>query len=98
MKLTNGEMKLLLSMIHYEDGYYCAKVHYYNPNTKDESNHHLTVQIENDKVVKLIFPKGGWLDEDHFDAPKLNRLGDATVIDDRKYKYSVNDLEDGECD
>jgi len=82
----------------YEDEYYCAKVHYYNPNTENEGDSHLTVQIENNKVVKLVFPKGGWLDENHFDAPELNRLGEATVIDDRKYKYSVSDLEDGECE
>lgn len=82
----------------YADGYYCAKVHYQNPNTEKESDYTLTVRIENNKVVELQFPKGGWLDESHYVAPEINSRGKAYIIDDRDYEYTVSNLNDGECD
>lgn len=59
-----------------EDGTYCAEVEYYNPETGTESTYTLPVEVEDDMVVKLSFPNGGWLDDTHFE-PEYIEDGEA---------------------
>lgn len=86
-----------IKRVSYNDGTYCAKVNYSNPNTGKQSNYRLTVHIEDNKVTRLDFPNGGWLDDSHFTPPEFNRKGIAIIKDDRDYQYIVKDLKEGEC-
>ena len=45
------------------NGVYCANVHYYNPNTGTDSEYVLTLEVENNQLLKVNFPNG-WMDED----------------------------------
>ncbi len=87
----------LLPPYRWKDGEYCASVHYYNPDSGNESNYHLKVEIEEGKVIKINFPRGGWLDEDHFEPEPLDEHGEAIVTDDRDYEYTISNLKRGEC-
>lgn len=72
----------------YEDGTYCAEIHYYNPQTDTESKYFLPVFVKGGKLVKLQWSNGGWLDESHFKAPNISD-GTATFISDSGYEYEV---------
>ena len=48
----------------YEDGTYDASVDYYNPKTGYSATYDLEVDVEDGEVVRINFPKGGWLDDD----------------------------------
>ena len=87
----------LLRPFGWKDGEYCASVHYYNPESGNESDYHLKIEIEEGKIIKINFPKGGWLDEDHFEPEKLDKNGEATIVDDRDYEYTISNLKEGVC-
>lgn len=80
----------------YSDGTYCAEVDYYYPITNTQATYTLEVEIENDELVKIDFPNGGWLDESHFDAPDISS-GNADFESDRGAEYSVQIIGDGGC-
>ena len=40
------------------NGVYCANVHYYNPNTGTDSEYVLTLEVENNQLLKVNFPNG----------------------------------------
>ena len=82
----------------YKDGTYCARVEYYNPSTTTRSQYNLTIEIEDNRVVMLEFPNGGWLDSDHFTPPELSYFGHATIVDHRNYQYTIKYLEEGKCE
>lgn len=82
----------------YEDGFYCAKVEYYNPNTERERTYHLSVEVQDNKVIQLFFPNDGLINEDNFEAPEIDAKGKALVVDERDYEYTISNLEEGECD
>jgi len=42
------------------------------------------------QVVELDFPKGGWLDNDHFDPADLDDNGDANFEDDEGREFGIN--------
>ncbi|QIK59897.1 hypothetical protein G7050_08675 [Dysgonomonas sp. HDW5A] len=44
-----------------ENGNYIARVKYYNSNTNTESTYTLNVNIVNDKVVRIYFGNGGYI-------------------------------------
>ena len=80
----------------YSNGDYCAIVEYFNPKTKTESTYTLSVQVENNELVKLYFPKGGWLDDSHFTPPKIkNGKAKITTYDNRKYEVKI--IDKGRC-
>ena len=56
----------------YEDGTYCATVDYYNPNTGNSNSYVLNVEIENDELITIYWPNGGWLDESHFSFENIS--------------------------
>lgn len=74
----------------YPDDTYNAEVKYYNPNTGTHSIYHLTIEVENNEVVRINFPNGGWMDEDHFDGAELDEDGNAEFISDKGYRYNVS--------
>ncbi len=46
------------------NGDYCANVKYTNLSTGKKSNYNLTIKIQNDNLVQLNFPNGGYLDNE----------------------------------
>lgn len=86
-----------LSPFRIKDGMYCAKVEYYNPNTENMNTYYLSVEVEEGNIIKINFPKGGWLDEGHFEAGEINNKGEAVITDDRDYEYIVSHLKKGDC-
>ncbi len=88
---------IFLNPYRLKNGKYCAQVSYYNPNTETENTYTLTVKVVDKKITEIHFPKGGWLDETHFEAAEIDEKGTALVVDDRDYEYSVSDLKRGEC-
>lgn len=80
----------------YTDGTYCAEVDYYYPVTETSSTYTLEIEIENDELVKIHFPNGGWLDESHFYAPDISS-GAADLESDRGAEYTVTIIGDGGC-
>jgi predicted RNA-binding Zn-ribbon protein involved in translation (DUF1610 family) len=72
----------------YEDDTYCADVEYYNPNTGTRSTYQLNVDVEDNELVKIHWPNGGWLDDDHFYPEELD--GDeCSIISDKGYHYEI---------
>ena len=81
----------------YEDDTYCAEVDYYYSETGTNSTYTLLVDIENNELVKIQWPNGGWLDESHFSAPDIED-GDASFTSDAGVDYSVTIIgNEGDC-
>ncbi len=78
----------------FDDGEYCAEVKYYNSNSGKTSTLILPVEIEDNKLVKIKFTNGGWLDDTHFTPPLPNEDQYFEFTDDRGYKYDVALLND----
>jgi hypothetical protein len=63
------------------DGSHSAIVDYYNPKTGYSATYDLDVDVENGEVVRINFPKGGWLDDDIH--PSESRLKSEELDDNR---------------
>lgn len=70
------------------NGTYCAEVEYYNPNTGTRSTYELDVEVEDDYLVQIDWPNGGWLDETHFTSEDISS-GECSFTSDRGYRYTV---------
>lgn len=68
-----------------DDGTYSATVSYYNPETGLSNNYDLDVEVENNEVVQIDFPNGGYLTS----SETVNSDGTCTVADDRGCTYDV---------
>ena len=75
----------------------CAEVQVYNPSSGSNKTYTLKVDVENDELVKIYWPNGGWLDEDHFDPPNISG-GEASFVDDRDKEYQVRLINNSNCD
>ena len=73
----------------YSDGTYAAEVEYYNPNTGTRNTYTLNVEVENNKLILIQWPQGGWLDNSHFYAEELNSDGKCSFKSDAGYQYNV---------
>lgn len=77
------------------DGTYDAIV-YHNPNTQYSATYTLEVDVEDGKVIKINFPKGGWLDDDvHPEESRLypeeiDEYGEATLQDENGRTFEVH--------
>lgn len=80
----------------YEDGIYCADVSYYNPNTGNSNTYTLNVEIENNELIKIYWPNGGWLDDSHFIPEELDYNGFCSFSSDKGYEYTVQ-ITGSEC-
>lgn len=76
----------------YADGEYTAEISYYNPKTRTQSEYTLNVEIEDDKLVKIYWSNGGWLDDSHFTPPDIS-TGEAFFKSDKGYQYRVRVVE-----
>ena len=70
------------------DGKYCADVEYYNPNTGTSSTYTLNVEVEDNTLVTIYWPSGGWLDESHFEPQDISD-GNCSFTSDVGYDYEV---------
>lgn len=73
----------------YQDGTYCSDVEYYNPSTGTRNTYQLNVEVESNEVVKILFPNGGWLDDDHFSPEQLDRDGYCSFTSDKGNQYEI---------
>ncbi|WP_264551391.1 hypothetical protein [Flavobacterium sp. N2038] len=79
----------------YDDGSYNASVDYYNPKTGYSATYDLDVDVENGEVVRINFPKGGWLDDDvhpsesQINPAELNEEGEATMEDENGRTFEI---------
>ncbi len=80
----------------YADGTWCADVEYYNPNTGTNNSYELDVEVENNELIEIEWPNGGWLDETHFTAEDISD-GECSFISDRGYEYTVTLKSKGGC-
>lgn len=81
----------------YPDGTYCASVEYYYSETGTQSTYTLKVDIEDNELVKIYWPNGGWLDNSHFTPPDISD-GTVTFTSDRGVDYTIHILgEEGDC-
>jgi hypothetical protein len=76
----------------YDDGVYCAKVEYENPNTGTISTYNLNVEVEDNFLICIQFPNGGYLDTDHFEPAELDEDGICTFKSDEENEYAVTIL------
>ncbi|MCZ2845125.1 MAG: hypothetical protein O2U61_01285 [Candidatus Bathyarchaeota archaeon] len=69
-----------------EDGIYTATVDYYNSKTGYITTYTLEVEIEDNEIITIYFPKGGYLDQFDFWSTELDEDGYAEVeTDDGRY-------------
>lgn len=78
----------------FPDGDYCADVEYYNPNTGTQSSYTLNVEVEDNELIKIYWPNGGWLDDDHFYPEELDEDGYCEFTSDEGYEYTVQIIGD----
>lgn len=80
----------------FEDGSYCAEVSYYNPKTGTTNKYTLKVDVDNNKVEKIYFGNGGWLDSDHMTPKELDSDGECKLFSDAGAQYWVK-ITDRSC-
>lgn len=81
-----------------EDGRYCAQINYYNPSTQTTSEYQLFVDVEENLLVKIYWPNGGWLVDSHF-APTELIDSKTSFTNDKGYNYEVTvGLSDNSCE
>ena len=72
----------------YANGTYCAEVTYYYSPTGTNSTYTLLVDVEDNHLVKIHWPNGGWLDQTHYNGPDIED-GDASFTSDVGADYTV---------
>jgi major membrane immunogen (membrane-anchored lipoprotein) len=72
-----------------KDGTYSATVEYNNPETGYTATYTLDVEVEDGQVTQIIFPKGGWLDDDHITPADIDEDGHAEVYSEDGKTYDV---------
>lgn len=75
----------------------CAEVEVFIPSSGSNKIYTLKVEVKNDKLIKIYWPNGGWLDEDHFTPPNISR-GEARFKDDRNREFKVELIHNSNCD
>ncbi len=80
----------------YKDGTYCASVTYDNPSTGTNHTYNLNVEVRNNKLIKILWPNGGWLDDSHFTPPHLSVNSSCSFRSDKGYTYTVK-ITGAEC-
>lgn len=81
----------------YPDGTYCAEIDYYYSETQTSSTYTLLVEIENNELIEIHWPNGGWLDNSHFTPPDISS-GEASFTSDRGVDYTVKIIgNEGDC-
>lgn len=82
--------------INYE-GEFCAKIKYFNPKTGTESEYTLLVVVQEDLLIEIKWPNGGWLDTTYFDPVDISSgVASFTTFDSRQYVITL--LSHQDCD
>ena len=84
-----------------QDGKHCADIEVHNWKTDKDSYYTLPVEVEGNKIVKIYWSNGGWLDETHFepeDAELDKRDNTALFEDDKERMFLVKILNKKNCD
>lgn len=55
------------------------------------------MDVKNGELVKIYWPTGGCLDENHFDPLNISG-GEASFVDDRDNEYRVSLIKNSNCD
>lgn len=76
----------------FHDGIYLAQVYYHNPHTGHSNSIKLKVEVKDNKLVKIYWPNGGWLDESHFSPPRIYN-GSAAFYSDKGMEYKIKIIE-----
>ncbi|MFV0418716.1 MAG: hypothetical protein ACK5KT_08310 [Dysgonomonas sp.] len=79
----------------YKDDTYLATVTYFHLKTLTLSKYTLRVEVKDNKLVKIFWSNGGWLDDTHFTPPIL-KDGKASFTSDRGFSYQVEIIENTE--
>ena len=74
----------------FKDDTYSATIDYNNSETNYSNTYTLEVEVEDCQIVKIYFPKGGWLDEDHISAAEIDNDGNATVEGEDGKTYDIH--------
>ena len=84
------------SIINYE-GEFCADIKYFNPKTGTESEYTLLVVVEEDLLIEIKWPNGGWLDTTYFAPVDISTgIASFTTYDGKQYVITL--LNDHQCD
>lgn len=75
----------------------CAEVTYKNEKTSTISNYTLNVEINENKLSKIYFQNGGWLDNSHFIEPEFNSDNKTEFVSDKNVKYNVTLIDETYC-
>ncbi len=84
----------------YADGRYCAEIDVHSFRTDKDSYYTLPIEVKDNKVVKIFWSNGGWLDETHFDTEEATLdFSDKTALfeDDRERMFLVKIINDENC-
>jgi hypothetical protein len=73
----------------FENGAYTATVDYYNSKTGYRATYTLDVDIEDNEVTVIYFPKGGYIDDDNIWSEELDEDGYAEVEGEGGKFYEV---------
>ena len=73
----------------YPDDIYCAEVSYFNPRTGTRSAYTLKVEVQENEVVQINFPNGGWIDQNDFSDAFLEDDGTTSFVLDNGYQYDI---------
>lgn len=73
---------------HLPDGRYCAEVEYYYPKTGTQNDYRLIVEVKGERIYRIEWPNGGWLDDSHHSRPDISS-GNARFESDRGVEYEV---------
>jgi hypothetical protein len=76
---------------------YCARVKYYNPNTGTRSKYYEKIEVQNEKLVKIYFGKGKYLDKHHFASDNTIHYNQVIVKSEEGCIYDVKILSDLDC-
>ncbi len=79
------------------DGEHCASVTYHNSKTGKGSLYTLLVEAQDEKLIRIKWPSGGWLDNSHFVNPTFDDRGFTSFVtfDGRKYEVLITGDADG---
>lgn len=87
--------EILEGDVEYPDDTYCAEIYYYNPNTGTRSTYTLNVIVEDNELIVIKWPSGGWLDSSHFYVQELDSDGfcSITSYDGKQYDVQITGSE-----
>lgn len=85
--IKNEEFVDVDCFLELHDGNHVAEVDYYNPNTGTRSKYTLFVEVQNNELLRIFWPNGGYLDD--FEFVEFDSGGYCSFTTDKEYEYNV---------